>query len=970
MNGPIPDLTRWNRAGLSHFRYVDGNAATFLEILRSRLNQNFPGYLDVRIPPQETEEDRNDRLLKAYRAESGDWGWLIARELARAAHILTEYIDAYANEGYLPSATQWDHLRRLVDLIDYQPAPPASAFTRVALTIKDGKQGVVKKGLALGYTPTDGKAPLAFETLEDLDADATLNLLRPDGWNRNPGRLRAHELELEGAVSGIKSGQPLVLENEKDGVLQAYTVQAVRELTDRVVVTVSPRLPNHFRKGWTKVHLVAADKLAVYGPLSTILPHGAVHLTEVPTGLMADEVVWMASAAEGCFAMVKSVSGGRVVIDAVHTGGPIPSLPAGMDRPVSVAIVGRASRPTGTVGSFYVCRTPGDCSRLQGMRAAHVTTSGQLRAIDVVAAKYHPVTDGKGTDPLEGYTVLTLHGGTKATWLDNPQSILVQPEGSLSWAIDQHLTPATPSASAKQPGKYLPNATLHTAHPKKAAAGDLAVLVDGRQLAWGRLTNVAVDPDANIGTLAVDAWRARGGGPFFRSETVLHAHFGKQARVFGWQLNSTPLSGGRVPLTAAPAALRPGRKLVVAIEGSSRLSTSCAAVEGTSLVLADNLPAGATYYNTSLRGNVVVAGHGQMRDAKTLGSGDATQSSQEFLVSDGPVSFIADGTMPGGVRADIQVMVDGRTWQAVPALADAGPTDAVYVTRITEEGKVRVIFGNGRHGRRLPTGQNNVRVLCRVGSGPEGNIPAGSLKLAKPHTLVASIEQLLPAVGGAAQESAESLRENAAQTLLALDRAVSVEDFAALAASRTSIAQAAAFASSAGLRRDQAVEIVVVPANVVVTRGMAVTLDTLGESLWQFLAARAAPGVQVTISPFCPVRVALRVIVRVDVTTFDPEVVAASVRAALAQHFSLERRKLTQPLYLSEVYEVVENSIGVENSLCHIVNDSEIAAAVAEGARVHFGSDGLISSIVPTERQSVYLASSQDLVLTYEVLTR
>jgi hypothetical protein len=36
------DLTRWNRAGLDRVRYVDGNAAVFLERMRARLAIDFP----------------------------------------------------------------------------------------------------------------------------------------------------------------------------------------------------------------------------------------------------------------------------------------------------------------------------------------------------------------------------------------------------------------------------------------------------------------------------------------------------------------------------------------------------------------------------------------------------------------------------------------------------------------------------------------------------------------------------------------------------------------------------------------------------------------------------------------------------------------------------------------------------------------------------------------------------------------
>ena len=36
------DLTRWNRAGLGRIRYVDGNAATYLDEIRDRLAAAFP----------------------------------------------------------------------------------------------------------------------------------------------------------------------------------------------------------------------------------------------------------------------------------------------------------------------------------------------------------------------------------------------------------------------------------------------------------------------------------------------------------------------------------------------------------------------------------------------------------------------------------------------------------------------------------------------------------------------------------------------------------------------------------------------------------------------------------------------------------------------------------------------------------------------------------------------------------------
>ena len=136
----IPDLTRWNRAGLDRFRYVDGNAATFLEDIRIGLVETFRDpvanpddkpwpALAADIPEDESDEEKLRRMLAAYAGERGDWAMEISRAFVRATHILTETIDAYANEGYLGTATQWDNIRKLAAMIDYVPAPASSAET-------------------------------------------------------------------------------------------------------------------------------------------------------------------------------------------------------------------------------------------------------------------------------------------------------------------------------------------------------------------------------------------------------------------------------------------------------------------------------------------------------------------------------------------------------------------------------------------------------------------------------------------------------------------------------------------------------------------------------------------------------------------------------------------------------------------------------------------------------------------------
>ena len=81
------DLTRWNRAGLRKFRYVDDNAATMLEGLRKELHTRFPDWtgLVIDVPPDEPTARTNERLEKRYAAVTREWGWEVTRTFARAA---------------------------------------------------------------------------------------------------------------------------------------------------------------------------------------------------------------------------------------------------------------------------------------------------------------------------------------------------------------------------------------------------------------------------------------------------------------------------------------------------------------------------------------------------------------------------------------------------------------------------------------------------------------------------------------------------------------------------------------------------------------------------------------------------------------------------------------------------------------------------------------------------------------------
>jgi predicted phage baseplate assembly protein len=270
--------------------------------------------------------------------------------------------------------------------------------------------------------------------------------------------------------------------------------------------------------------------------------------------------------------------------------------------------------------------------------------------------------------------------------------------------------------------------------------------------------------------------------------------------------------------------------------------------------------------------------------------------------------------------------------------------------RQQEDGTLLVTFGDGAHGRRLPTGANNVRVVYRQGAGSNGNLAAGTLStLAKPHVLVKEAVQPIAASGGGARESTDAIRTNAAATLLALERAVSLEDFSHLARSQAAVAQARAFALAPGRGQRENLEVRIIPA------GGAAFTEELGAQIRAFLLAHALPGVQLAVKGYDAVLIGFEVNIRVRREAFDADTVAANVRSALVAAFGIDRRELGQPLFRGEVLAVIEAVQGVENSDGFIVLD---ARSVNTPQRVVRDSDGHITTLRVFEWQCAHLPNN------------
>jgi hypothetical protein len=180
----------------------------------------------------------------------------------------------------------------------------------------------------------------------------------------------------------------------------------------------------------------------------------------------------------------------------------------------------------------------------------------------------------------------------------------------------------------------------------------------------------------------------------------------------------------------------------------------------------------------AVHGNLVEATQGKTEREAVLGNGDSRQEFQTFKVPKAPLTYHNSvGEAPPEVP-ELRIYVDERLWRRMPSFFGREPGEEIYVVREDAVGESWVQFGDGKTGKRLPSGIGNVVARYRTGVGAHGAL--------KRETTVQAGERLdrldrieLPSVvsGGSEPESGENAREAAPGKIQSLDRLVSLRDF-------------------------------------------------------------------------------------------------------------------------------------------------------------------------------------------------
>jgi predicted phage baseplate assembly protein len=900
---PLTPSSRENLPGLSALAYRVGTHARFKATMQAAL---------VRF----------SALAQLTTREDDDPAIALLDAWAAVADVLAFYQERIANEGYLRTATERMSVLELARAIGYELNPGVAASTCLAFTLEDapGAPGAatINIGTKVQSLPGPGELPQTFETIEVVDARAEWNALRPRLTELLTPRRGTASVWLKGSALGLKPGDALLLvgdERSANPASERWDFRRAKTVTadaaaGRTLVTWDEGL------GWRRPGRSvepAAQSLKVYAfrQRAALFGHNAPEWRAMPGDLKkgylpgqreptSADIEWpgfevVPRGLQGEYFDGSSLTNSKLIridpqIDfAWGTGSPHPSI---APDTFSVRWTGWVQPRTTGVYTFFTLSDDGVRLWVNNVRLINNWTQ-------------HGPTENSGTLSLRAgelypVTLEYFEAGGGAT---------IQ----LSWSGPNQPKEIIPSTRLPIPDPI----TIHldAVYPQIVAGSWIVLSIPEYQELYQ--VSAAVEASQANFTLTAKTTRLTLTGENLslydekRRETVV---FGQSELLeIAETPVVTPVSGDRVTLDRLVEGLAAGRTVILSglssPEGeamSEVLEIDSLQTSGglTTVVFTNSLAHSYQRDTVTINANVALATHGETKE-EILGSGDSSQPLQTLALKNSPLTYVSAPT-PSGGASTLEVRVNDILWEAASTFLGRSPRDPLYLTQIADDGKVKVQFGDGISGARLPTGTENVKARYRVGTGLAGMVKAGQLSLLMTRPLgVKGVTNPLTATGAADPQALEQARENAPLTVLTLDRIVSLRDFEDFARAFSGIGKAQATWLWAGETR--LVHLTVGAAD----GGRVDAATSLHQNLQDGIAAARDPIQSVRIDSYLSLQFKLEARILAG-ERYVRELVVAAVSAALESAFSFAARDFGQGVTQSEVLAVIQGVEGVE----------------------------------------------------------
>jgi uncharacterized phage protein gp47/JayE len=318
--------------------------------------------------------------------------------------------------------------------------------------------------------------------------------------------------------------------------------------------------------------------------------------------------------------------------------------------------------------------------------------------------------------------------------------------------------------------------------------------------------------------------------------------------------------------------------------------------------------------STKLKGNDVAASHGETIVDEPILVSDGTPG-QRFTLSRKPVTHLLGPAPTRGrrARAELELRVNGSLWEQVESLFEITASDPHYAISIDEDDRASVRFGDGKHGAVPPAGAE-IAAIYRIGLGVRGNAGADTLSVfltTVPE--IAAISNPFAAEGGADRESTEEAKISGPGSVIAQERAVTLEDYELLAEGLPGVGKASA---RVGLRGGYKVVQVFIAPEAPQTIPPPPAAGELKETLKAHLEAQMPvnrmAGVDVLDPVYVPVDITVEVHLKADASRAQ---VQDAVQQVLRDLLSFARQDFGEPVRVGEVFAVLYPVPGVAYAL-------------------------------------------------------
>lgn len=321
--------------------------------------------------------------------------------------------------------------------------------------------------------------------------------------------------------------------------------------------------------------------------------------------------------------------------------------------------------------------------------------------------------------------------------------------------------------------------------------------------------------------------------------------------------------------------------------------------------------------DVTVYGNLVDATQGKTEKEAVLGNGDSREIFQTFKLPKAPLTYHLSLSATPPEAPELEIRVNTIKWTRVPSFFGHEFDEQIYIVREDANGDGWVQFGDGKTGRRLPSGVGNVVAKYRTGVGAHGalkkdtNVQAGD-KLKKLDKIY------LPgkASGGNEAETGDNARQAAPGKIQSLGRLVSLKDFESEALAISGVSKAKAVWGLTG-------NIPSIKITVLMETGADKDAKEVGDILSGYDFCRGARRYPIEIVPGKLRDVSLHVTYGLD-PSYLAESVEKDIKEALGVSgeegdgidgseglFDINRREFGQREYATRIAGTVQNVKGV-----------------------------------------------------------